>query len=282
MTRREAYKTATTRLREMNFETPEIEARFLLCEVLDTTAALLFSDMDAVMSAEDLGEYETLIGQRLTFKPLAYVIGRKEFYALEFLVNEHTLIPRDDTTILVDRAIVAIRERGYRKVFEPCTGSGCVAIALAYNCRNIEVYATDIDERALAIAETSNASPHGVADRITFAHEDILTRLPNERFDLIVSNPPYIPTDDIEALMPDVKNYEPHTALDGGVDGLKFYRRIAEVGHDVLNENGMIIVEIGYNQDKDVCAIFESVGFKTALFLDLAGLPRVIEASLKD
>jgi len=215
---------------------------------------------------------DELIKKREAGMPLAYVLGKTEFMGIPIRVDEHVLIPRDDTETLVEEVEEYINENECQTVLEIGTGSGCIAIKIA-KLTNTIVTTIDISKKALRIAR-KNAEKNKV--KMSFIYADIFKSLDLGKFDIIVSNPPYIPTKVIEELQPEVKNYEPKLALDGDVDGLKFYRRIAEVGKDLLNKNGKIFLEIGQYQERDIIKIFEDykyLGYKK----DLAGIIRVLK-----
>ncbi len=254
---------------ENKVENPIREARLILAD------AAKISVSDIIIRGDEgvLPEYETKyfenIRKRADGMPFSYITGEQEFYGLIFTVNENVLIPRSDTEILVEYAFSA----GGRNVLDICTGSGCIAVTLAKNFPNAHVTAVDISPASLEVAK-KNASDNGCD--VSFVEMDILSQIPQGKFDLIVSNPPYIEKAELSSLMKDVIEYEPRLALDGGDDGLIFYRRICEIAPQILEKGGVLAFEIGYNQYKSVYEImkenFTEIGYKE----DLSGIKRVL------
>ena len=234
------------------------------------TSVLTAKDSETLTS-EQTARYMLYVGQRALHKPLAYILGGCEFMGLYFEVNEYTLIPRPDTEIVVETALNIIKQTGKNKILEVCTGSGCIAVSLSVLCpETLDITASDISPEALAIAK-KNACRHGVS--IRFIQADLFEGIDPRAYDLIVANPPYIPHNEIKACPESVKNYEPHIALNGGADGLSFYRSIIEKSVNT------IILEIGYNQGSDVRNILEGHNFKDIRVInDLAGHNRVVIA----
>ena len=195
---------------------------------------------------------------------------------LDFKVNEDVLIPRQDTELLVENAITYIKSvKGNVDVLDMCTGSGCIAISIVRLCENAKVTAVDFSEKALVVAKENNAL--NKAD-VTFFQSDLFENV-EKQYDVIVSNPPYIKTEEIESLMDEVRIHEPMMALDGDCDGLKFYKKIAKEGRQHLRSNGIIFFEIGYDQGQTVPAILEENGYKDIkVYKDLSGNDRVVTA----
>jgi len=222
----------------------------------------------------DEAAYRQAIAKRKTGCPVAYITGQKEFYGLPFLVSEHVLVPRPDTETLVDYVINGDFEK--TDILDLCTGSGCIAISLAKHISGAEIDAVDISEKALDIAH-ENAKKNGVQERVQGICHDIFEPfVPDKQYDVLVSNPPYIPQKDMDDLMADVRNFEPHLALAGGEDGLGFYRRIAHIAPWLLKENGRVVLECGIGQAQDIAAMF--AGKRVHLVNDLRGIPRVVAA----
>ena len=230
-------------------------------------------------SSETLARFDAMLARREKREPLAYILGHKEFYSLDFEVSPAVLIPRPETEFAVAAALEAIKSTHDPRVLDIGTGSGAIAIAIAVNARDARVTATDISADALAIA-ARNANRHQVSDRVTFRRADCFdTKPPLERFDLIVSNPPYIDDKSIAGLEPDVRVFEPRVALDAGSDALGVFRRIASGARAHLQDTAELIVEVGAGQASAVAAIFEQEGLRVASVLnDLAGHPRVVRA----
>lgn len=221
-------------------------------------------------------KYMELIDRRANNIPLQHITGVQEFMGLKFKVNENVLIPRQDTELLVEKAVAYINSLDKKvKVLDMCTGSGCIAISVATLCDNAEVVAVDISNKALKIAK-ENAIINN-AD-IKFIESDLFENI-ESKFDVIISNPPYIESQVVDTLMPEVREHEPRLALDGDEDGLKFYRIISEKAGDYLADKGMMMYEIGYNQGQSVPNLLDKNGFKDIkVYKDLSGNDRVVIA----
>lgn len=237
---------------------------------MNRTHYLMYSFNSA--SDEAVQEYKSLIKRRAAREPLQYITGRAYFMGLEFAVNSSVLIPRFDTEILVEEALKHIDKDS--TVLDMCTGSGCIAISLGVLGRALKVTAADISDDALEVAEINRIKNN--ADNVTLLHSDMFAEV-NGEFDMIVSNPPYIRTDVVRTLMPEVVEHEPEIALDGCEDGLHFYRILAEESVHFLKNNGLLIMEIGYDQAEDVTNLLQSNNFTDIRVIrDLAGLDRVV------
>ncbi len=254
-----------------------LEAREICAFSLNLDRNSITNWKDITISAKD---YDTIIDNvnlRKTGKPLAYILGEWEFYSLPFKVNENVLIPRADTETLVEEAI-NLAQNG-AKVLDICTGSGCIAITLAKSIKNSDVTAIDISEKALALAK-ENATLNNV--NVNFLQGNALEHIDfPHKFDLIVSNPPYIPKKDIETLDIDVREHEPMLALEGGESGLIFYEEICKNFKKYLNINGIIILEYGINQHDDIVKILEKNNYKNIeIKKDLCGVYRIAIATI--
>lgn len=224
------------------------------------------------ISNEDFCRYKILIEERANSKPTQYIINKCEFMAHDFYVDENVLIPRPDTEILVEACMKYLKPN--KKILEIGTGSGCITISLAkrFDC---DFTAVDISEKAIEIAKL-NADKNNVSDKIKFIKSDILSEI-NGKFDIIISNPPYIKKSEIDSLEKNVRDYEPHLALDGGNDGLDFYRKISENAKNYLHPSSLIFFEIGHDQALDLHNIFNENKIKLIEDLkDYNGLDRVI------
>ena len=220
--------------------------------------------------------YEVLLSKRSKGVPVQYLLGTQSFFGYDFFVNENVLIPRADTEVLVNEALKLAGLNA--KVLDLCTGSGCIAVTVKLERNDLKVSASDISEGALSIARLN--ADYNNAD-VTFYQGDLFDAI-NEKFDVIISNPPYIETEEIEKLESNVKDFEPRTALDGGITGLDFYERIFKEAGDYLSEHGVVAVEIGYNQGEAVSDIAGRNGFgNIRVIKDLGGLDRVVTAVLK-
>lgn len=232
------------------------EARMLVSHVLGCTQIETVARYDDVPTDAERSAYRDLIRRRVDGWPVAYLVGRREFYLLTFEVSPAVLIPRPDTETLVLEALNRLTGIAAPSVLDLGTGSGCVAISLAHRTKSARVAAVDVSPDALEVAKR-NAATHGVEDRIDFHLGDLFGPLPEgAKFDLIVSNPPYIADGEFADLAPDVRDHEPRLALAGGPDGLAFYRRISADAGRYLKPGGWVLVEIGWTQNDAVRAIF--------------------------
>lgn len=258
----------------------KIDALVLLCHVLEKDKEFLFANGDYILTESELRAYNQCLGNRIDGMPVAYIVGRCEFMRLSFSVDSRVLIPRSDSEILAEQAIKHARSIDAPRILDICTGSGCLAISVARFVKDAQVLALDISPDALALAQ-QNAEALGVSDQITFLESDLFSAMDAPRyadaFDLVISNPPYIPHVEMGALMLSVRNFEPHLALDGGSRGLEFYQRItADVGR-YLKNGGMLFFEIGYNQAEEVSAFMQSNDFyNIQLVKDYADFDRVL------
>lgn len=269
---RELLKNGTVKLTEYKIEDAILKVRMLLLYELQIQNEYLAVHLDEEASSEMAQNFEKHLEELIAGKPIQYITNSQEFFGLNFYIDENVLIPQPDTEILVEEIIEICKYReDVPKILDICTGSGAIAVALAKQIK-VEMVASDISSKALEIAE-KNAKSHGV--NIELTQSDMFEKI-NQKFDMIVSNPPYIETKTIESLSPEVKN-EPQIALDGGEDGLKFYRVLAQKAKDYLKENGVLAVEIGYNQRESVLEIFRNAGFCDSYAKqDLAGKDRIV------
>lgn len=248
----------------------ENDAWLLMEKHFGITRTQYYLQMD---KSVDETEYIVLVNRRAKHYPLQYITGEQYFMGLRFEVNEAVLIPRYDTEVLVENVVKHIGSDEVM-VLDVCTGSGCIAISIDKLCKNAVVTALDISSAALEVAKKNDCDNNS---DVKFVKSDLFDRI-NDKYDYIVSNPPYIPTNDIYSLMDEVKGYEPVIALDGSSDGLEFYRRITSDAVDRLNDNGYIFYEIGCEQAADVVDILKDKGFTDIeVIKDLAGLDRVVK-----
>lgn len=258
-----------------------LEARLLLEFICGTDRSTLYAHPDMPVKPEDVTEFRRLINKRAERIPLSHITGNREFMGLTFKVNEHVLIPRQDTEILVEEAMRYIDD-GMR-VLDVCTGSGCIIISLMNYKNNLRAVGIDISEDALAVAkENAELLQSSERGEIKFLQGDLFGALSDEnisdkKFDVIVSNPPYIRDEDIASLSPEVRDYDPYIALCGGTDGLDFYRRIIEKAPLYLSSEGRIFLEIGCDQKNDVENLLKEAGFSDIRCIkDYAQLDRVV------
>jgi release factor glutamine methyltransferase len=267
-------------LAQKGSESPRLDAEVLLADVLGCERIALYTRYDEAASEDARQHYRDLIRRRIEGCPVAYLVGRKEFFSLRFEVNPAVLIPRPDTECVVVECLRLARELPAPTVLDVGTGSGAIAVAIAKQHQGARVTATDISAEALAVAK-GNGVRHAVADRIHFMQGDMLAPLPADaRFDFVLSNPPYIPSEDIPHLPAGVRDYEPLQALDGGPGGFVVFNRLLDQARRHLSPGGWLIVEIGSPQEgparERLAAIPELELFKTVL--DGSGHPRVLRA----
>jgi len=267
-------------------ETPAIEAGVILSFVLDCDRAYIYSHGDRLIDESQVNTFFDLIKERSCGKPTQYITGFQEFMSLKFEVNQHVLIPRPETEILVERIIEYVKGNYTDNVniLDIGTGSGCISVSLAYYLPDCHITAVDISYEALKIAKR-NAENAGIGNRIKFIQSDLFSQLSipqdNVRYDIIVSNPPYIPSSDIENLQLEVKGYEPIEALDGGDDGLYFYREIIKASSRFLKHGGLLAFEVGYNQAQYVSDLMKEYYYVVEVIKDLAKVDRVVIGKLK-
>lgn len=273
---KEAIGWGSTVLAQAGVADAKLDAWLLLETVCKINLTFYYSHTEDPMTLEQQSEYEIAIRKRAERIPLQYITGEQEFMGLNFKVNSNVLIPRQDTETLVETVLCAYKNQGI-SLLDVCTGSGCIAISLAALGKYAHVEAADISNAALLTAE-KNAEKILGAGVVKFRRSDLFSAFaPEERFDVIVSNPPYIPSMVIEGLEPEVRDFEPRLALDGSGDGLFFYRKLAEESRSFLKENGAVYFEIGYDQGEAVERLLSGHGFKdTKVIKDLSGKDRVV------
>lgn len=254
----------------------ELDAWYLFEHATGITRHEYLLDSMIAVSDEKSNAFRKYISRRSEHIPLQHIVGTQWFMGLEFNVNEHVLIPRQDTEVLVEETLKLLN--GGERVLDMCTGSGCIIISLVKNVKLAEAVAVDISKDALCVAK-DNARKHD-AD-VEFVESDLFVELEDSKYDVIVSNPPYIETDEISRLMPEVCEHEPILALDGGVDGLAFYRRIIKEAHRYLKDGGSLLLEVGHNQADEVCRLMTEAGLKDVSGVkDLCGIRRVCKGRL--
>jgi release factor glutamine methyltransferase len=298
------------RLRAADTPSHTLATELLLMHVLGRDRAWMYAHVEEPFDAAKSEEFFALIARRAAGEPTQYLTGKQEFWGLEFGVTAAVLIPRPETEHVMEVALARLGERGLQihmdtgaprerlRVADVGTGSGCLAVALAYELPHADVYATDISEPALAVARR-NAVRHGVADRVHFLECDLLDAVHNSnqsgartrhtvpasgphetRFDLIVSNPPYVALEQAPLLQREVRDHEPHQALFGGRTGVEIYGRLIEQARELLRDRGIVALELGHDSADYVRGIFdEQSGWtKVSITMDLAGIPRVLAA----
>lgn len=255
MTIKELLNQGTIMLKNEDVDGPKNKARAILQYTLKKSKeyTIIYDTKEVTQKQRD--EFVNNIKRLISGEPLQYITGVQEFMKINFVVTKDVLIPQPDTEILVEEVIRIANKIDNPLILDLCTGSGAIAVSLAKNIPNARIVATDISKKALEIAK-QNAKLNGVLNNIDFIESNLFDKIKNIKFDIIVSNPPYIETDEIKKLPKDVRQ-EPTIALDGGKDGLDFYRKIFNKGNEYLNRQGYLCVEIGYNQKEAVRKIIE-------------------------
>jgi len=280
MTIGELLKEARQILLAAGIENCGFEAELLAAQTFNKDRVFFYTHGDEPVTDRQKTVFLTMVKRRAAHEPAAYILNQKEFMGLNFFVDANVLIPRPDTEAMVEVLISQLKKTDHRgkKVLDLCTGSGAIGIALKYFCPEVEMTLSDYSPKALQVAkENADALIDG---DVSLIHSDLFEQFPdNTVFDLIVSNPPYIPSSDIAKLVPDIYQYEPTMALDGGVTGLDFYRRIAMEARKFLNTGGLLALEIGDHQENDVIELLKQNGFsEIRKIADLTGLVRAITA----
>lgn len=255
------------------------EAELMVMSVMELDRTKLVLNGKLPIMPQHAYSINKMIERRKKGEPLQYILGETEFMSLDFYVREGVLIPRSDTEILVETVLDKIYN-SKTTVADICTGSGCIGISIANYKENTEVELFDISDIALGTAE-KNIKRNNVSQRVKTYKMDILNEYPKKQYDIVVSNPPYIEKSVIETLQTEVKDYEPRLALDGGDDGLVFYRRISQVAHKFLKKDGLLAFEIGYNQGKSVRGLMQNDFYNIEVIKDLSHNDRVVIGKLK-
>lgn len=274
----ELINTGTKTLKDNGIDTARLDAELLLGDVIEKDRLYLITHKEETVPQKQCDAFFDMIEKRRKKMPVKYILSKCEFMGIDLHVEEGVLIPRDDTELLVEEVLKNIGEDEEKHVCDLCCGSGAIGISLAHLRKNIKVDVLDyypIPEKVTLI----NIEKHNLQDRVSFIKSDLLeVSIKNSnKYDIIVSNPPYIEEEEIEKLMDDVQKYEPHTALSGGTDGLDFYRKIVSQSHEVLKESGILAFEIGYNQGEAVKSLMEEADFKEVRVIkDFASLDRIV------
>jgi release factor glutamine methyltransferase len=279
----QARRALAAQLRDAGLDSPELDARILIGHALGMDHTALVAAAEQPLGANAAADIARLAARRLAGEPVARIVGTKEFWGLSFIVTPAVLVPRPETETVVELALALIDRQGERtralRIADLGTGSGALLLALLTELPNARGIGTDIDAQALAVAQR-NAARLGLAARVAFLRGDYASALQGP-FDLIVSNPPYVASRDIQGLAPEVRHHDPPHALDGGADGLAAYRAIAADAPRLLGRGGRLVVEIGAGQQRDVEALFTKQGLAiTAARHDLSGIVRTLAADL--
>ena len=266
-------------LTKAGVNSPRLEAEILLAKAIHGRRQDVYLEPNRVVNLQELYDQQSFVTRRMAREPISYIIGCREFWSLDFKVTSEVLVPRPETEVLLEQLVALHNNRAGKEpvhILDIGTGSGNIAVVAAKEIPDSRVTAIDISPAALAIAE-ENSRIHQVADQIQFIHGDLFESVTGP-FDYILSNPPYIALRELEMLMPDVRDYEPRTALNGGQDGLDYYKRIIPGAWDHLKDNGALIMEIGMDQAMDIRYIIESFGKyeEPKVIRDYSGRDRVL------
>jgi release factor glutamine methyltransferase len=279
VTIRDAIAQHEPTLHEAGIETPRVDVEWMLVHLLGLTRTGLQLEAGRMLAPDEAEQLGALVAQRAGRIPLQHLLGEVDFYGLRLRVDGRVLVPRPETELLAEAAIGLLRGVAAPFVLDVGTGSGCLAIAIAVACPDARIDALDISSAALALA-MENADRHQVSCRIQCLEGDGREPLPGGPYDLIVSNPPYIPTGDLAGLQPEVRDHDPRLALDGGADGMDFYRALAAGGAASLRSTGRMLLEICDGQAQSVGELLLSHGWLVERTIeDLAGLPRIVIAT---
>ncbi len=269
-------RRAAAFLGERGVENARFDAEVLLADLLGVDRVGVYLNFDRPLSPGEVADYRSRVRRRGKREPLQHIRGRQEFFARDFHVDRRVLVPRPETETVIEEALAVARGLARPRILDVGTGSGAIAITLALEFPGAVVSATDVSADALAVAR-ENATRLGVSDRVRFREGDLIEPFAGERFDLVASNPPYVATSEMAALEPEVREFEPRIALEGGADGLDLYRRLAGSLGAILEAGGACVVELGAEQRKCVEEIFAGGGFVAAgVRCDLAGIERVL------
>jgi release factor glutamine methyltransferase len=267
---------AESYFKEKGFENPRGEIEWLLRAVLDCSRMDVYLRFEEPLSHPQLETLRSYVKRRLEKEPLQYITGSCNFYGRDFLVNEHVFIPRPETEQLIDIALEKLRNINAPNILDVGTGSGCIAITLGLELPESKVLGMDVSKEALTVSN-QNKENHS-AENVSFQQSNFLSEIPDGEFDFVVSNPPYIPINEMGGLMKDVKDFEPTVALTDEKDGLIFYKRFADVGKSLVNKGGFMILEVGQGDHPNKAkSVFDEAGYKqTELIKDFNGDDRVL------
>jgi len=282
VTIQEAIHKASLELKMKNIESPKQKARLIMQFILKQTRQYLIVYDTKQLTKEQVEEYKKAIQKLQNGVPLQHITHQQEFMKMNFYVNDKVLIPRPDTEVLTEEVIQIAQKINAKKILDLCTGSGAISVSLAKFIENSQITATDISEEALKIAQ-KNAKSNGVEKQIAFLPSDLFKQIPQEKYDIIVSNPPYIKKEVIPTLANEVQK-EPYIALNGGIDGLSFYRRIIHQAYEFLKYGGYLCLEIGYDQKEEVMQLVQEEGRYSSTYSkkDWQGKDRIVVTKVGD
>jgi release factor glutamine methyltransferase len=280
---RDLMKVCIDLLQKQGIEEARLNVELLLSHALQCPRIQLYTNFDKPLTREEIRIFRSLVERRLNREPVQYIVGWTGFMGLHFAVDPRVFIPRPETETLVEQAMMLFAKQPLN-VLDIGTGCGNIAVSLARFCKNCSVVGLDISESALDVAR-SNARQHKVEDRVSFVRMDLfepLDQLLLKRFDLVLSNPPYVPLDEYETLKTEVRRFEPREAITDEGDGLEFYRRLVELGPYLLNNGGVMMVEVGFGQAQRVAEMMQEAGFEGIQTIqDLQYVPRVVRVNVK-
>lgn len=276
----EHLKNAAEILQASDISQPRREAASLLAFVLRKDKTFLIAHSEDELSAEEEKQFQAVLERRARREPFQYIVGKQEFHGLDFAVTKDVLIPRPETEMLVEAAIEILRNNENPKFGEVGIGSGCIAVSILHALPASSAIGLDISVKALEIA-AENAKTHSVSERLELKISDVFEDAGDEKFDLIVSNPPYISGKEMKTLQPEVRNFEPHTALTDGADGYSIIEKIVAGAPKHLEENGFLLIEIGFGQAIEVEKIFdENIWHAVEILPDFQNIPRMVKAQI--
>jgi len=280
MTAGNATRDAVRRLGQAGVKSPQVDVEWLLADLLSCNRSEIPLHAQTDLTAEDLVLFSRWIERRTRREPLQHILGTANFFGYDFQVSAEVLIPRPETEVLVELALEFLVHLPNPSVFDLGTGSGCIALSLAKRCSKASIIGSDVSREALALAR-ANAVSLDTLDQVEFRHADGLAAFTKgEQVDLIVSNPPYIPTSKIDTLEPEVRDHDPRLALDGGPDGMQFYRLLADEGQFHLRSGAKLMAEFGDGQAATIVDLFDQAGWPSVTTVnDLSHQPRILIAS---
>jgi release factor glutamine methyltransferase len=275
---KDVLRAAIMRLEDHRIGSPRLNAEILLMHTLACDRAYLYAHPERELNEDELSRYDEVLSQRSHGIPSQYITGHQEFWGLDFIVAPGVLIPRPETEHLVEAVLEIVRRNGLKqpRIVDVGTGSGCVPIALAHELPDADLYATDVSPDALEIAH-ANTSRLQVQNRIHYRDTDLLNGLPDEHFDIVASNPPYVGENEHDKVQLEVRKFEPHVAVFGGAEGMDIFRRLIPQAWRVLRPGGWLAMEIGYSQEAKILALL-SDWTEVRSIPDLQGIPRVVVA----
>lgn len=277
----ETLKTAAGILHQSEIIEPRREASSLLAFALQKDKTFLIAHPEYKLTEKEEKRFRDFLQRRARHEPFQYIRGNQEFFGLNFALSPDVLIPRPETELIVEAAIEILREKENPQFCEIGIGSGCISISILHEVKNASAAGLDISGSALEIAKV-NAENNGVSERLKLKISDVFEILQNEKFDLIVSNPPYVPSRDFSALQAEVRDFEPKIALTDGKDGLSIIEKIVREAPSFLKPNCFLLMEIGFNQSNKVREMFDMKIWQSIEFLpDLQGIPRMLKAQIK-